>query len=157
MVELRTVDARLRAEVLSLEPAPGQARFSGVARDTLPAAERHRTRHPVAILRDALPVGFFALDHDDPICAYTAPEASVALRAFFVDARWQREGIASAALRALPAFVAPLHPGAGCVVLTVNVSNPVAVRLYERAGFVDTERLHLGGTSGPQHVLVLPL
>jgi RimJ/RimL family protein N-acetyltransferase len=156
MVRLRTVDAAVRDDVLALTPAPGQARFSGLAPDTLPAAERHRTRRAVAVLRDDAPVGFFALDHADPICGYLT-EPSVALRAFFVDAQVQQQGIASAALRALPAFVAERYPAAETVVLTVNVSNPVATRLYQRAGFVDTGRMHLGGTVGPQRVLVLPL
>lgn len=157
MIGLRTVDAAVRAQTLELAPAPGQACFSGVAADTLPAAERHRTRHAVVIHRDGLAVGFFALDPADPICEYVAPEPSVALRAFFVDARVQRQGIASAALRALPAFVASQHHEAKSVVLTVNVVNTVAVRLYRRAGFVDTGRLHFGGTTGPQRVLVLAL
>lgn len=157
MISLRTVDAALREQVLDLEPAPGQARFSGVAIDTLPAAERHRTRHAVAILRYDQAVGFLALDHADPICAYTAPDQSVALRAFFVDAHVQRQGIAAAALGALPAFVSTHHREAAFVVLTVNVSNLVAFRLYQRAGFVDTGRVHLGGSMGPQHVLVLAL
>lgn len=156
MVHLRTVDAGLRDRVLSLAPHADQARFSGVAQETLPAAERHRTRHAVAILRDEEPVGFFALDPADAICAYTAVP-SVALRAFFVDAPVQRQGIASAALRALPAFVSDAHPEAQAVVLTVNVSNPIARATYERAGFRTDERLHLGATAGPQHVLVLPL
>lgn len=157
MIRLRTIDPSLRERVLVLSPAPDQAQFSGVARDTLPAAERHRTRLAVAILRDEEPVGFLALDDADPICAYTAPEPSVALRAFFVDERFQRQGIASAALRVLPRFVEQHYPGVRSVVLTVNVVNPVAVELYLRAGFVDSGRMHLAGTIGPQNVLVLPL
>jgi len=157
MVRLRTVDTALRARVLGLAPAAGQARYSGVARDTLPAAERHPTRRAVAILRYGEAVGFFALDHADQICAYTAPEPSVALRAFFVDERVQRQGIASSALRALPRFVARHYRAASSVVLTVNVVNPVAVRLYRLAGFHDTGRMHLGATTGAQHVLVLAL
>ncbi len=157
MIRLATVDGAVRSRVLGLAPTARQERFSGVARDTLPAAERHPTRHAVAILRDEEAVGFFALDDADQICAYTAPEASIALRALFVDERVQRQGIATAALHALPRFVADHHRGARSVVLTVNVVNPVAVRLYRRAGFVDTGRMHLGGTTGPQRVLVLGL
>jgi hypothetical protein len=33
--------------------------------------------------------------------------------------------------------------------------NPAAIAVYRRAGFVDTGRLYLHGTAGPQHVLVL--
>ena len=157
MVALRPVGADLRDGVLGLAPAPAQARFSGVAVDTLPAAERHPTRRPVAILRRGETVGFFALDDADPICGYAAPGPSVALRAFFVDRRVQRQGIASAALLALPGFVRDAYPEARSIVLTVNVSNPVASVLYERSGFVDTGRLHTGAVTGPQRVLVLDL
>lgn len=157
MVTLRTVDETLRDAVLDLAPGPGQERFSGAAANTLPAAELHRTRCAVAILREARPVGFLALDDADPICAYGAPQPSVALRAFFVDARFQRRGIAAAALGRLPAFVTAQYPKARSMVLTVNVSNPVATALYQRAGYVDTGRVHVGGTAGPQHVLVLGL
>jgi len=157
MIRLATVDAALRPRVLRLAPTAEQARFSGVARITLPAAERHPTRHAVAILRDEEAVGLFALDPADRICGYTAPAVSVALRALFVDGRVQRQGIAAGALRALPRFLARHHRAAQSVVLTVNVVNPVAMQLYERAGFVDTGRMHLGGITGPQRVLVLGL
>jgi RimJ/RimL family protein N-acetyltransferase len=157
MVRLRTVDATLRAEVLGLSPAPEDVRFSGAGADVLPAAERHATRAAVAIVRDGQAVGFLALDPADPICAYAAPAPSVALRAFFVDERFQRQGVARAALRRLPGFVRDGYPEAEIVVLTVNVTNPVAMGVYRRAGFEDTGRLHLTGVHGPQHVLVLAL
>ncbi|MBA2348266.1 MAG: GNAT family N-acetyltransferase [Solirubrobacterales bacterium] len=154
---LRTVEDTLREAVLELAPGPGEARFSGVAADTLPAAERHPTRHAVAIFRGECPVGFLALDEADPICAYTRPRPSVALRAFFVDARHQEQGIATRAIRRLVPFVLAHHPRAEAIVLTVNVANPVAAGLYRRAGFLDTGRIHVGGPTGPQHVLVRPL
>lgn len=157
LTTLRTVDAALRPAVLGLAPAPGQARFSGLAADTLPAAEQHPTRHAVAILLGGLPVGFLALDEADPICAYTLPQGSIALRAFFVDARHQGRGVATRALRRLVPFVAEHHPRGEAIVLTVNLANPVATALYRRAGYADTGRIHLGGPAGPQHVLVRPL
>lgn len=152
-VTLRTVDATIRGELLRLAPGPGQARFSGLAADTLPAAERHPTRHAVAILHGERPVGFLALDEADPICAYSRPRPSVALRAFFVDARHQEQGIATRALRRLVPFVVAHHPRAEVIVLTVNISNPVAAALYRRAGYGDTGRVHVAGPTGPQHVL----
>jgi predicted GNAT family acetyltransferase len=58
---------------------------------------------------------------------------------------------------ALPGTLAADLPAARSVVLTVNVRNDVARRLYLRGGFVDTGELHLGGSAGPQHVLRLDL
>jgi len=49
------------------------------------------------------------------------------------------------------------HPGATRLVLTVNVTNPRAIRTYLKAGFCDTGRLYHGGRLGPQHVLELAL
>ncbi len=43
------------------------------------------------------------------------------------------------------------------MVLTVNVRNQVARRLYLRHGFSDSGQLYLGGNAGPQHVLRLDL
>ena len=156
-VALQRVDLRLRDRVLRLAPAPAQAPFSGVAVDTLPAAERHPTREPVAVLRAGRPVGFLALDPADDICRYTAPHASVALRAFFVDLRWQGQGIATAALALLPGYALQHYPDAEWLVLTVNVSNPNATRVYLRTGWEDTGQLHHAGGLGPQRVLLQPL
>jgi RimJ/RimL family protein N-acetyltransferase len=50
-----------------------------------------------------------------------------------------------------------MFPDAQRLALTVNVTNPVAVRVYRQAGFSDTGRQYLGGALGPQHVLVLDL
>ena len=48
-------------------------------------------------------------------------------------------------------------PDATHLALTVNTSNPLAIRVYLRSGFTDTGRLYYGGRLGPQHVLELPL
>jgi GNAT superfamily N-acetyltransferase len=148
-------DAALRERVLALRPRPDQEGFAGVPPTTLADAERHGALG-VAVLDDEEPVGFFVLDARGVPGGGSHPRA-VGLRSFFVDARHQGRGIGSAALRALPPLVAERFPAATGVVLTVNVSNPLARRVYLRCGFRDTGVLYHGGELGAQQVLLLDL
>ncbi len=141
----------LRDAVLRLSPHPDQERFSGRADQTLPLAERDPRRWPFALVEDGRPVGFLVLD-ETPSPAL--PSADLVLRGFFVVAAEQGRGVAARMLAALPDVLAERFPQARSVVLTVNERNPVAVRVYLRAGFVDTGERYLGGSAGPQHVLV---
>ena len=153
-VALVPVTPDLRGAVLRLAPRPEQEAFSGRAEQTLPVAEDHPTRHPVAILEGGVPVGFFVLDTTPPP---VRPGADLLLRAFFVDAASQGRGVGQAAVAALPALVRQRFPGAREVVLTVNLRNAAARAAYLSGGFVDTGELDLSGAAGPQSVLVLDL
>lgn len=152
-VELALVAVDMRDALLDLAPAPEQVRFSGTARETLAEAERDPRRRPVAIIADGRPVGLFVLDEAGH--PSVAASGGVLLRAFFVDARWQRRGVAKSAVQMLPAFVRSHLPGAPCVVLTVNARNTPALRAYLSGGFEDTGQLDHSGPLGPQHVLRL--
>lgn len=156
-VRLAEVTAPLRARVLALTPHPGQERWSGRARDTLPPAERRADRVPVVAL-DAVdePVGFLILDVGPTMPAVYAP-GTVGVRGVYVDAARQGRGLGTALLRVLPDFVRARYPQALRIALTVSVANPRALRAYLRAGFVDTGRLYRGGQLGPQHVLEIEL
>jgi RimJ/RimL family protein N-acetyltransferase len=154
-VRLAPVGRELRERLLALAARPEQERFAGRLTETLPAAEADPEREPVAILEGGEPVGFFVL-HRGPAAGELAPERrDVLLRAFLVDAAAQGRGIATAALAALPDFVAERLPGVRRIVLSVNVRNPVAIRTYLRAGFADSGALYHGGAAGPQHVFEL--
>jgi RimJ/RimL family protein N-acetyltransferase len=141
--------------VLRLAPRPDQEPWSGAAARTLPEAEAHPDRTPVAIVADDRPVGFFVLDVGQDMRDGLGQPTAIGLRAFFVDRRHQRRGIGRAALAALPAFIRRHFPACTGVVLTVNVDNTAALGAYLGAGFRDTGRLFQGGRLGPQHVLLL--
>jgi GNAT superfamily N-acetyltransferase len=157
MVEVVPVTPELRDAVLALAPRPDQVGWSGEARWTLPAAERHPDRIPCTALVDGEPVGFFILDTSADVRLYETRQGTVGVRALFIDHAQQGKGVGRAMLRALPDLARRLFPGAVRLALTVNESNPIAVHAYTRAGFVDTGRRYLGGALGPQHVLVLDL
>jgi RimJ/RimL family protein N-acetyltransferase len=152
-VELQPMSDALRPRVIAITPRPGQEEFTVGPAETLPAAEADPRRVPVVIAEDGDPVGFFVLHRAAPPLA--SAHDDVLLRAFLVDAAVQGRGIATRALQALPAFVRERLPGVRRVVLSVNLRNPVAIRTYLRAGFVDHGDVYLGGAAGPQHVLEL--
>ena len=151
------VTPELRDAVLALAPRPDQSPWSGEARWTLPAAESHPRRTPCTALLDGLPVAFFILDTGSDVALYEPLPNTVGVRALYVDRSRQGEGIGTAMLRAMPGLARRLYPGAERLALTVNENNPIAVRAYLGAGFVDTGRFYRAGALGPQHVLVRDL
>jgi RimJ/RimL family protein N-acetyltransferase len=156
-VTLSEVTPALRAQVMALAPLPEQEPFSGAARDTLPAAELTPGRVGVVALADGVPFGFLMLDAGPEVRVYAPGDGIVGVRGVYVDAASQGRGLGTEMLRALPPFARERYPGATHLALTVNTSNPRAIRAYRRAGFTDTGRLYYGGRLGPQHVLELAL
>jgi RimJ/RimL family protein N-acetyltransferase len=156
-ISLTYVGPDLREAVLGLAPHPAQERFAGRPHEALAAADADPARRPVAILEGSAPVGLFALHHGPSAGELLADDGDLLLRGFFVDAAAQGRGVGGRALAALPGFVRADMAAVRRIVLSVNVRNPRAIRVYTRAGFSDTGALYLGGTQGPQHVLALAL
>lgn len=156
-VSLAVVDRELRARVLGLAPHPFQRGWSGVPADTLAPAERDPHQWPVAILLGDDPVGFLVLHGGVSAGRFVRPHGELLVRAFFIDAAHQREGVGRRALAQLPAFARGLLPSLSRLVLTVNDVNEVAQRAYTRAGFLDTGERYQRPGGGPQLVLELPL
>jgi ribosomal protein S18 acetylase RimI-like enzyme len=102
-------------------------------------------------------VGFFQLDTRSVPGAPAAADI-IGLRALAIDRRAQGQGVGTAAMAQLPAYVRERFPRRRFVMLTVNTDNPAAIALYRHAGFVDAGTgLYHGGRSGPQQVLMLDL
>jgi RimJ/RimL family protein N-acetyltransferase len=156
-VTLSEVTPALRAHVMALAPLPEQEPFSGAARDTLPAAELTPGRVGVVALADGVPFGFLMLDVGPEVRVYAPGDGVVGVRGVYVDAASQGRGLGTEMLRALPPFARERYPDATHLALTVNTSNPRAIRVYLRSGFTDTGRFYHGGRLGPQHVLELAL
>jgi RimJ/RimL family protein N-acetyltransferase len=154
-VTLAPLDAALRPGALRIEVAPEQIRFGGVPAQSIPAADRDPARESVVILRDGVPVGYFQLDTRSVPGAPAAADI-VGLRALAIDRAAQGQGVGTAAMAALPAYVRERLPARRFVALTVNADNPAAIAVYARAGFVDAGTgMYHGGRTGPQHVLLL--
>ena len=145
----------LARKVAAIAVAEGQIQFAGTAMGFLASREEGVDRY--AIVVDGKAVGFFKLDRTYPQEMAFCPSDGLGLRAFVIDWYEQGKGLGAQAARALHGFVKETYPGVGSIYLTVNCKNPAAIRAYEKAGFVDTGELYLGGPAGPQHVMKMEL
>ncbi|AIF46261.1 hypothetical protein HY57_02840 [Dyella japonica A8] len=157
-VQVVPVDASLRPALLALGVSDEQYAFVGRIDASLADAEACEGSEPMAILRNGEPIGFYRLErHARSVADMPFDHTTVGLRSFFIDARWQGQGLGALALVALMQDVARRHPAVRAMVLTVNVRNTPALALYRRAGFREAGGLYHGGRSGPQHVMLCPL
>ena len=159
MPHLRPATAEDVTALASLHLSAGQLQFTARPEMVLAQTQGDPQRLPMVIVDEAEVVGFFALSagpHCDKYLSVPDPQA-VALSALSVDSRRQGRGVGTAAMLALPAFlarpdVAAIFPHSLRLVLVVNQRNPAARRVYERAGFgVAGER---EGRIGRQWVMV---
>lgn len=157
-IRVAPVDARIRTALLQLGVNDAQYDFVGHIAASLPDAEACKGSEPMAILCDGEPIGFYRIEtHPRSIADMDFVRPTLGLRSFFVDARWQGQGLGTRALEAALRDLARRHPAARDVVLTVNLRNAPALALYRRAGFRETPGLYHGGRSGPQYVMVCAL
>lgn len=157
-IRVAPVHAALRPALLQLAVHETQQPFVSPIAVTLADAELCGGSEAMAILCDGAPIGFYRIE-TQPGCIADRdfPRPTLGLRSFFIDARWQRRGLATLALTALVDDLLQRHPAAHNLALTVNTRNTAGIALYRRAGFVDTGELYHGGRSGPQHLMVRAL
>ena len=152
------VDAALRSAILAIAALPAQEPFVGRVADSLADVAACPGSEALALLLDDVPVGYVRIDRRaSALGDHPMAENAVALRSFMIDARRQGEGLGGRALHAIHAYVAGRHPDRECIILSVNVRNETAVRVYRRAGYREGAELYHGGLAGPQHVMWRPL
>ncbi len=157
-VRVMPANAHLRAALLDLRVLPAQRAWVGTMTDALADLAHCPDSASMAILRDDTPVGHYRIDpHARSVAGHDFALPTLGLRAFFIDARWQGQGLGAAALHAMFIDLAERHPAARQLALSVNANNRTALRLYLRAGFVDSGELYHGGRSGAQHLLLRAL
>lgn len=157
-IHVRPVDDTLRPAVLALAMHPEQLPFVGRVADSLADVAVCRDSEALALLHDAEVFGYVRIDrHASALGDHPLAEGAVALRSFLIDASKQGRGLGLAALEAIRRYVAERHPDRERILLTVNVRNANAVRVYRRAGYRESDGLYHGGSAGPQHVLWRPL
>jgi len=155
-VQLAVCQAVHEPVLSTFELPEEQLMFTGLPVEVLPQCRQDPARHPIVILADDVPVGFFVLHEGEGIRTYTDNPRALLLRAFSINTPHQGKGYAKRALRLLPAFAAAHFPHCNEVMLVVNQRNIPAKQLYLACGFVDHGETRIGSI-GPQHVLRMPL
>lgn len=115
-----------------------QTPFSALPEESLKYCREDCDRHPIVILAEGIPVGFFVLHIGENITPFTNDEKAILLRGFLVDQKHQGKGVAKKALQILPEFAKAIFPNKDSIILTVNVMNVIAKSLYAKSGYQDT-------------------
>lgn len=130
-----------------------QVQFTAHPKEALNIVEG---QHPIVILADGHPVGFFILHATERVKEYTSNSHAMLLTTLSIDHRQQRKGYARRGMLALSSFIRSQFPSCNEVVLAVNHKNVPAQQLYERVGFQDTGRRRMGPI-GEQWVMNITL
>ncbi|MEI5907037.1 GNAT family N-acetyltransferase [Bacillus spongiae] len=133
-----------------------QLQYTRLPKSSLPLALDDQHRHPVVILANEVPVGFFILYDGEERTDYTKNSCSLILRAFLINQKEQNKGYAKLALLQLSMYVEEHFLGINEVSLAVNARNLAALNLYSKCGFVDKGMTRMG-PKGIQHLLSLSL
>lgn len=101
--------------------------------------------------------GMFRIDRGFHRHHRFAARTQFGLRTFLIDQTLQGRGIAKGCAAQLRDYLSAQYGAAESIVLTVNLRNPGARRVYESGGFIDTGAQYMDGGAGPQHIMTLPL
>ncbi|MFE4813228.1 GNAT family N-acetyltransferase [Peribacillus simplex] len=127
-----------------------QTPFSALPEESLKYCREDCDRHPIAIMDEGIPVGFFVLHIGENITPFTNDKKAILLRGFLVDQKHQGKGVAKKALQILPEFAKEIFPNKDSIILAVNVMNVIAKSLYAKSGYQDTgiQRVGRSGLMG---------
>ncbi|CAH0347069.1 GNAT family N-acetyltransferase [Bacillus sp. CECT 9360] len=121
---------------------------------TIEMLEITHVRHPIVILSENVPVGFFVLHSSARVKEYTDNPNAMLLTALSINHTQQGKGYAKKGMELLKSFVNQEFPECNEIVLAVNKRNIPAQKLYERVGYEDTGRRKVGKI-GEQLILSL--
>ncbi|NVJ58008.1 MAG: GNAT family N-acetyltransferase [Vibrionaceae bacterium] len=143
-------------KVLELSVDDSQLKYVGTTEEILNGLPDSCIPHVIKCGEEV--VGFFLLDFSySESYEFAREKPCIGLRAYLIDARQQGKGYGVQAVKLLPNYVKSQFLGVRKIYLTVNCKNPIAKKCYEKAGFIDSGELYLGGAAGPQYIMFLNL
>jgi RimJ/RimL family protein N-acetyltransferase len=151
MVKLTFFEEKYREELFRFELPEEQAQFTSLPQDTLDEALAEN-QHPVVIVSDDRPVGFFVLKMGDSMQQLVGNERAMLIRTLSVHKTYQGKGYTKTGMCILPSFVQQHFPDVDELMLAVNKRNTAAETLYKRVGFVD-RGIRREGPVGMQKIL----
>lgn len=142
----------------ALEVGPGQDTYVGSPKFNVVNTLADPRSEGMVVLLGETAIGSYRLDFSpNAILGQRYAAASVGLRAFLIDRRYQGRGLGARAALAMCADLPARHPDRRVLLLAVHCRNRAAISTYRHAGFVDTGRCLNGGRAGPQHLMLREL
>ncbi|MFE8698865.1 GNAT family N-acetyltransferase [Cytobacillus sp. FJAT-53684] len=158
MSSLKEVDLQLyKSEYLEslsrFELPEDQEQFTALPIHSL---EMTHERHPIVILSNNEPVGFFVLHSSERVEEYSDNSNAMLLTALSINYSQQGKGFAKKGMAQIKDFVIETFPECNEIVLAVNKRNIAAQKLYEKVGYKDTGRRKMG-RMGEQFIFSFPV
>lgn len=155
MISWRKMAEEDTAVVRQLGVHEDQNKFVSPIEKILNHLEPHEECHLLEFEKEI--VGFFIINENYWQRYNFSEPGEIGLLGFFIDAQHQGKGLGKAGVAALKPYLRACYPAAKAVILTVNCQNQGAISVYWAGGFEDTGQQYLGGRSGPQHIMRMPL
>jgi RimJ/RimL family protein N-acetyltransferase len=140
-VELQRYKPEHFESLKAFELPEEQEQFTALPAKMLEATHE---RHPIVIVNQHEPVGFFVMHSSDRVQEYTDNPKAMLLTALSINHAYQGKGYAMKAMEQVKFFANQEFPDCDEIVLAVNNKNKAAQKLYEKAGYVDTGRRKMG-------------
>lgn len=106
----------------------------------------------VVIQLDEIPIGFFILDKGSDRLQLTENPKSLLIRSYSINPEYQGRGYGKKIMESAIDYVSLYYDSVEELVLSVNLENEHAYRIYLKSGFGDTGR-KIKGIRGAQYVL----
>lgn len=121
-----------------------QSRYARVPLKALQKCEEDETRHPIVILYNGEPAGFFVLHGWEGVRTYSNNRDAILIRGYSINSKYQGKSIAKKSLLELNFFVKRNFPNANEIILAVNHKNTAAQHVYMKSGFIDKGKKVMG-------------
>lgn len=144
MVSLQLYNNEFKSRLLNYALLDEQRRFTALPAEALEKCDVEPDRHPVVILYDRHPAGFFVLHGWEGAKVYSENKNAMLLRAYSINLPYQGKGIGSESIRLLKQFTNHHFPLVNEIILAVNHSNVIAQNVYKKGGFVDQGKRAMG-------------
>jgi ribosomal protein S18 acetylase RimI-like enzyme len=127
-----------QSAVRQLQISGAQVEFSGTIENAIALCEADQSGNiaGLAIICDDQIIGFLLLKKSAAAPDWTPPGAAI-ISALRIDMSQQGRGLGTAALCALPEWVAQYWSHISALVLSVDEDNVAGIRAYQKAGFRD--------------------
>lgn len=150
-LEIEGFSPEMLSEVKAIQLGDEDKRFASSVDDFLSSGSEHMHLFIIKLNRNV--IGFFKLDisysSTHPFCSIN----DIGIRTLALDKRYQGQGLGFLSLKKLQRYLVNHYTNFQYLYLTVNHKNPVAISLYEKAGFEYTGEDYLQGPAGPQHIM----